>query len=305
MPLFRRAKDIDERAEDQVGLTVGLSNLSDAQRLSGDLHGAEASARSALVIDREWDDQLRVAICLYMIGLALSARGKEDAEVALERSLRMFIHQDAHQSEGLVNAYLADHAIRLNTLPKAQSHADRAWERASVWRHERDFICAARVQGVAALEAGDVTTARERLEHALTRARAVNLAEEELPTLVALAELHRREGHSAQAREHLEDVWESAERGPYPLSHADALNVLAQIERDQDNTDAAIKAATEAYTHAWCNGPPFAYHWGLENAREHLAALGTTEPQLEPFDASRYDPMPDVEINPADEFAGD
>jgi hypothetical protein len=27
-------------------------------------------------------------------------------------------------------------------------------------------------------------------------------------------------------------VWESAERGPYPLYHADALNVLAQIERD-------------------------------------------------------------------------
>jgi hypothetical protein len=37
----------------------------------------------------------------------------------------------------------------------------------------------------------------------------------------------------------LDAVWESAERGPYPLYHADALNVLAQIERDAGNTTAS------------------------------------------------------------------
>ena len=156
-----------------------------------------------------------------------------------------------------------------------------------------------------ALEAGDPTTARERLEHALTRARAVNLAEEELPVLVAMAELHRREGAPEQARAHMGDVWEAAERGPYPLFHADALNVLAQIERDQDSKDAAIEVATEAYRKAWCNGPPFAYHWGLERAREDLTALDAPEPVLEPFDASKHEPMPEVELNPPDEFAGD
>ena len=88
--------------------------------------------------------------------------------------------------------------------------------------------------------------------------RAVNLAAEELPALVALAELRRRQGDLKAARELLDDVWEPAERGPYPLIHADACNVLAQIERDAGDRAAAVEAATKAYRLAWCDGEPFA-----------------------------------------------
>ena len=80
--------------------------------------------------------------------------------------------------------------------------------------------------------------------------------------------------------------------------HADAYNVLAQIERDAGNHGAAVEAATAAYRQAWCDGPPFAYHWGLQTARAHLSALGAREPDLPPFDASKHEPMPDVEIGP-------
>ena len=119
---------------------------------------------------------------------------------------------------------------------------------------------------------------------------------------MALAELRRRQGEAKAAREFLEDVWEPAERGPYPLIHADALNVLAQIERDEGNTKAAIEAATKAYRLAWCDGPPFAYHWGLEKAKLHLKELGAPEPEMPPFDESKFEPMPEVEIDPDDEF---
>ena len=96
-------------------------------------------------------------------------------------------------------------------------------------------------------------------------------------------------------------MWEAAERGPYPLFHADALNVLAQIERDAGNIKAAIEAATLAYRKAWCDGPPFAYHWGLEAARKHLRELNAPEPSgLPPYDESQHEPMPDVEIDPPD-----
>ena len=67
----------------------------------------------------------------------------------------------------------------------------------------------------------------------------------------------------------------------------------------------AIAAATEAYRNAWCDGPPFAYHWGLEKAKAHLAALHAPEPEMPPFDASQHEPMPEVEINPPDEFGGE
>jgi hypothetical protein len=120
--------------------------------------------------------------------------------------------------------------------------------------------------------------------------------------LVALAELNRRRGEPERAREVLEDVWEAAERGPYPMFHSDALNVLARIEQDVNDCDRAIEVATEAYRKAWCNGPPFAYHWGLLAARAHFAALSVTEPALPPYDDSKYEPMPEVEIDPPDEF---
>jgi len=53
---------------------------------------------------------------------------------------------------------------------------------------------------------------------------------------------------------------------------------------------------------SWCDGEPYAYHWGLVAARKHLAELGAAEPAMPPFDESKYEPMPEVEINPDDEF---
>jgi hypothetical protein len=42
----------------------------------------------------------------------------------------------------------------------------------------------------------------------------------------------------------------------------------------------------------------------LEKARKHLRELGAEEPLMPPFDESKFEPMPEVEINPADEFGG-
>ena len=58
----------------------------------------------------------------------------------------------------------------------------------------------------------------------------------------------------------------------------------------------------QAYQAAWCDGPPYAYHWGLQKAKAHLAALGAPEPDMPPFDESKFEPMPEVEINPKDEY---
>ena len=86
------------------------------------------------------------------------------------------------------------------------------------------------------------------------------------------------------------------------------MNVLAQIERDEGNREAAIAAATKAYGLAWCDGISadgkvcYAYHYGLTNARKHLRELGAPEPELPPFDESKFEPLPDVELNPKDEF---
>lgn len=73
-----------------------------------------------------------------------------------------------------------------------------------------------------------------------------------------------------------------ANRCQYRLKQADIHNFLAQIERDAGNNDAAIEAATQAYCFAWCDGPPVAYHWGLQKAKAHLTALGVPFPNMPP-----------------------
>ncbi|MAQ95395.1 MAG: hypothetical protein CMM84_17955 [Rhodothermaceae bacterium] len=300
---FRLANEIYAREEDQAGRSVGLCNLSGALRLSGPLSVAEASALEALILTRKREDRFQEGVSLYWIGLAQASRGVPDeSTTALRRSLRIWQAQNDQQGVGMVSAYLAEVALWQDDDATAIPLADRAWALASVQRLAADFIRAARLQGTAALSLGDLLMAGERLHHALQRARAISHVEEELPTLVALAEWHRQRGEPKEARERLDDVWDPAETGPYPLFHADALNVLAQIEHDAGNAAAAVEAATEAYRKAWCDGPPFAYHRGLETAKAHLAVLGAPEPEMPPFDASAHEPMPEVEINPKDAF---
>jgi tetratricopeptide (TPR) repeat protein len=301
--LLRRQNTIRSEMKDDRNLSVGLRNLSEMLRLSGALRDAEVVARRALLITSEPDNRFHLPHSLYVIGIILAVRGiAAESESALRRSWRIFGTQFDSQHEGVSNAYLAQRALWLGEFAVALSFANRAWELAHILNHERDFIYAARTQGEALLGLNDFTRAEERLHHALNRARIISFAEEELPALVALAELRRRQGDWKAARELLDHVWEAAERGPYPLFHADACNVLAQIERDEGNKTVAVEATTKAYRLAWCDGPPFAYHWGLEKAKQHSKELGAPEPEMPPFDESKFEPMPEVEIDPDDEF---
>jgi tetratricopeptide (TPR) repeat protein len=299
------------RVELQLGISVSspkdlishLQMLSDAYYLAGVMYQSSLVAFLSLPLARKWSDDWNQSIILSRIGLISAARGIVDlSENALQRSLAMFRKMRSQPREGGLHLLMAQLKVWLDDPALAKILADRAWKLAYAFNLERDFVRAARLQGAAALGLNDFAKADERLHHALTRARAVNFVEEELPALIALAELRRRQENPQAARELLDDVWEPAERGPYPLFHADAFNVLAQIERDAGNRTAAIDAATKAYRLAWCDGEPYAYHWGLVAARKHLRELGAPEPSMPPFDESKYEPMPEVEINPEDEF---
>ncbi|MBC8031129.1 MAG: DUF4062 domain-containing protein [Pyrinomonadaceae bacterium] len=301
--LYRRVIAIFEPEKDTRNLATGLNNSAMALWRTGQLREAELGTRRALALPQELNDRFREGTYLRAIGMILAACGEiNDSHTALRRALAVFdaAHSAAGKSE--LFSLLAQRHIWLNQAVEALPLALRASEEARVDRVEFHFIFAARLHGSAALGLGELATAEERLYHALTRARAVNRVDEELSASTTLAELHRQRGQYATARELLEQVWSPTERGPYPLLHADGRNVLARIERDEGHGDAAIAAATRAYELAWCDGPPYAYHFGLTNAKQLLAELGAPEPQLPPFDESKFEPMPDVEINPKDEF---
>ena len=311
--LFRRAGEIDESENYAKNLHFVLMSLASVLWTSGHLRDAESASRRLLRVCREPKYRGEEGTSLYIVGVALASRSENaQSQIALWRSLGLFVTQGHETAESSACAYLAQRHLWLGQPREALPLAQRAWELAHIKRFERHCIRAARVHGEAALGVGDLPTAEERLHHALTRARAVNFVQEELPALAALAELQRQRQEYNLGREFLEQVWAPAGRGPYPLLHADARNVMARIERDEINQSngeqreqhraAAIAAATRAYELAWCDGPPYAYHFGLTNAKEILAELGAPEPQLPPFDESKFEPMPDVEINPKDEF---
>jgi hypothetical protein len=281
---------------------AGLNDLSDSLCALGSLREADKAARLAVQASREMGSAFWEAVSLGYLGRILSVRNEHQAENVLRLSLNMFAAQNRSRSQGVSDALLADLFLWRKSFPVARRLANSAWEAAHIRHQERDFIRSSRLQGEAALGLDDFAAADERLHHALARARRVHYVEEELPALVALAELRGRQGDAKAARELLNGVWEAAECGPYRLIHADACNVLAQIEQDEGDRRTAVEAATRAYELAWCDGPPFAYHWGLEKARGLLIELGAEEPEMPEFDESKFEPMPEVEIDLPDEF---
>jgi len=302
-PLHSRAMEIIVREYDAEDLQMILQNLSYSLFPTGRFRESEMRSYRALGICWELHGQENESINLRNIGLTLAARGKAVvSKIALRRALTIAMKESYQQAEGDVSASLGQYYLWLGQPRKAVPHILRASYLAPHLRVEANFIEAERLHGAAALGLGNLERAEEHLQHALTRARAVNLVQEELPALTALSKLHAQRNEFAVARELLEQVWASAERGPYPLLHADARNVLASLERDEGHRDAAIAAATRAYGLAWCDGPPYAYHFGLTNAKQLFAELGAPEPELPAFDESKFEPMPDVEINPKDEF---
>jgi len=234
--------------------------------------------------------------CLNTVGLP------DKAMISIHRAKFICEKIEHFQGLGVAVAFLAQMFLSVGSASGAAVYSDRAWALATQERHERDFIRAALLQGRAALGLDDLGRADERLHHALVRTRAVNVVEFELPALIALAQLDLKRGLPTEAKTRLDDVWEPAELGPYPLQQADAYNVLSEIEIALDNKAAAIEAATKAYRAAWCDGPPYAYHWGLEKAKARLAALDAPEPDMPAFDESKFGPLPEVEINPKDEY---
>jgi tetratricopeptide (TPR) repeat protein len=298
--LFKRILSL--RPEQVVRVNKYAPFISPAFYLSGRLREAENLLLHGLKEVREGGQPDDEGLNLTLLSLVHAARGSmEIAETLVRRSRRL---PDAKNVE---NQFFID----LSAAPKLLWQ-DRASEAivvlSSVNLEGMSGVPKAykirhyRLQGAAALAMGDLEIAAERLADALNRARAINLIEEELPALTALAKLHLQRKEYDAARDLLEHVWAPAERGPYTLWHVDACNVLAQLERDLGHHNAAVEAAKEAYRLAWCDGPPYAYAPGLARARRHLQEMGVPELELPPFDPAKFEPLPEVELNPSDEF---
>lgn len=273
VPLHDRAMKIFEvlNISDMLESTRVL--LADALHAAGKLYDSESITRS-LAIDPSTQEYSRAWLWIQFL---LMTRGER-------RYLNMtFLRQLASKPWRKVQPSANNIALgmlRLNEYDLAFSLAIKAEEQARNAHFTRDFIRATRLKGAIYLKKNNLARAEQCLLSALEQAKKANYAEGKLPALIGLTELEGKRGNFKRAREYLKRVWRPAQSGPYPLIQADAKNMLAQIERDEGNKDAAIEAAREAYILAWCDGPPFVYRQGLDNALVHLRALNAKIPSL-------------------------
>jgi tetratricopeptide (TPR) repeat protein len=291
---------VPESEEDFASIVHSL--LVEQLCLCGSLYEAEVEALSALLITRRGNKEENEPVPLGFLGLVLAVRGKQnDSELAFERIIRL------EASAGTPSGWFGYLNYAMSCLwsvqfARANTFAQKAraitGDEGKNERWERLRLRSIWIQCMAALELGKSQEVEEDLLEALRNARELSQIGEEIPIRIGLAELRRRQGNLKVARELLDEVWEPAERGSFRLYHADAYNVLAQIERDAGRDEEAFQAATNAYRLSWCDGPPYAYHYGLQKAKAHLLALHRPEPILPPFDPAGREPLPEVEIDP-------
>jgi tetratricopeptide (TPR) repeat protein len=186
-------------------------------------------------------------------------------------------------------------ALRQNDIPGAQAFAERMATISAESGMPRARVQAMAISAAAAEAQGEHDQAYDLLNEALVIAREARMPDTEAGLLVQLGYWNARAGRLDAARAHAADAQHVAERGQLRLRQADAVNLFSSIERARGNRHESAAAAAEAYRLAWCDGPPFAYEWGIRQARENLAAAGEPEPSGLP---ARSVQMPELEIAP-------
>jgi len=314
IPLYEKHIEIAERVGDISQLSMCLGHYAKALRQTGRFRESEAAALRGLKIIRERGDHLREAVNLYWLGMGLAHRGENElSETALERSLRIFRAKASVQSEGVVNAFLAQRALWLGLYEQAADFAAKGiviarkleLDESHVDLHGavKILIACLRMRGEATVQSdpADAEGGEHLLLEALRRAHEIEFVEEELPALRSLALLEYKRGNYDKAREHLADSWSLSKRGDFRLYHADSLNILARVEFSSGQPEKGAAAAMKAFEMSICDGLPFSYQRGLDDASQILNEFGILTP---PVKSCAFESVPiiDIEIDPVDEF---
>ncbi len=301
--LFRRSLEIYCKEKDEESQSVLLANLANAQIDTGDLYSCAVDVDAALAMVNHLDDRYFENAALIPRGRLSNALGERlRSNIALNRALKIARVKGSSGHTSIALIFLAERACYFGQFEKALDFADQAWPIATKLKFELHFAIAGLLRGRAALGEGRLDVADESLNRAIARARLANLTDVELRASINLAQLDLERELPTQARRRIDDIWEAANLGPFRLEQADAYNVLFAIEMKMGNRQAAIDAARKAYERSWCDGPPYAYHWGLKTAKANLDSVGEPYPAMPAFDPSAQKPWSEVDINPHDEF---
>jgi tetratricopeptide (TPR) repeat protein len=301
VPLFGQSYTIRKNLRAGTASVSEGYNLSLTYTLVGRLRSAETAGRQALVTARQNRSRYDEAISLRCLACFLAAIGDYQRAMTASARARRLREDGVYQlGEGSDDVIQSLCCMLLGDPEAAHLLASTGCKVCALNGHERDGIRSLRLLGQTALALRNYDAAKTWLTDAAARARSIHFVEEELPALIAIAELNRSCGQYDSSREVLDRIWMPALLGPYPLWHADAFNILAQLERDQGHISAASEAAVAAYNLAWCDGPPYVYYSAFRQSLRHLNELSVPEPYL--LQQSAWPSLPDVDLDPDDDF---
>ena len=274
------AIQVGTKAGPTAGLTLRLLNHSVTVGLTSDLLGRErllALARSVGLAAAAAPQALQCDL-FRVLDLTNQARLSEahDLHAALSPSLPHTMRTNG-ELEAQARLFEAWMLFREGSLTAEPLHAAIARTHSLGQRvYERDL------HGLAGQWHQSLHQHQEAIDafsQAIAMAHEVNLSDTESDARrgLSLARLGRvREAQDAAA---------SAERDP---PHAALATLYLALNQPDQARDHALKG----YDWAWANGPPYTWHWQLEECRAVLKALNEPEPVLPPFDPAKHQPFP-------------
>jgi len=214
-------------------------------------------------------------------GLVLAVRGLVgDANESLERSTALATVHEAEEYKLVAVCLRARLAIWEEHPELGLTLSQQACSIAAAMGRKRDYIHALICQSSALCGLGRISEAETPAVEALEVSRELRYGSGEVRALVAMAALIWQQRETAPAKNWATQALHLAQSGGYRLELVDTYNLLAEIEDFSRNLTAAAVSSAKAYELAWCDGPPFAYRWGLARAKKHLLALKIPVPDL-------------------------
>lgn len=107
-----------------------------------------------------------------------------------------------------------------------------------------------------------------------------------------LGRLARVRAKQGQFDEALSLIDEAGRGAVVEFDEAELHNCATEVYRAMGEPTKATENAINAYKIAWADGPPYANHWQLEQAKAHLHGLGVKYPDMPKFDASKQEKLP-------------
>jgi hypothetical protein len=276
-------------------LASAIAHHAKSLRQCGRFHDADILAREGLDLQQRVGDQFAIAINLYWFGMGLAHRGETSESVAtLDEALAMLGEgtraddtseptdtcSATDQERAVVSAFSAQRALWDGDLDTAERQADLGrviGERLAASPVGGDEFGARKILSATTRMTGEVLLLRGKpVEANLEFVRSLQLAgdvtfiEEVIPSLRGLAATALAVNDIIAARRWLDASFPLTHQGPYPLYDADAHLLLAELEVRSGNPMVARAAATRAANLAWCDGRPFTYERGYQDAEAFL-----------------------------------